>query len=165
MTVSIKPSSKWQQLSFDEKVGIAAILIYIMCIVNWLSCRHGFGGIDFESEKLKAWVDLSVAVLPFLWLLTAKSNTPRAIDARSLGLLLFSFLFFLSMLNFLLRGTRDQLISEKRVDDRTSIKLFESGGSAIDMPSRYEQAETRLLPGMKWMRITRTIDWREFIPE
>ncbi|MDR3612202.1 MAG: hypothetical protein P4L53_01460 [Candidatus Obscuribacterales bacterium] len=165
MTLSIKPLSRWQQLSFDEKVGTAAILIYIMCILNWFSCRYGFGGIDFESEKLKAWVDLSVAVLPFLWLLTAKSNTSQTTDKRALGLLLFSFLFFLSLLNFLLRGTSDQLISEQRVDGRKSIKLFESGGSAIEMPSRYEQAETRLLPGVKWMRVTRTIDWREFIPE
>ena len=149
----MKPPSAWQQLSFDERVGTAAISIYIICILNWFSCRYGFGGIDFESEKVKAWVDLSVAVLPFVWLLTSKSKRPRAADERFLGMLFFACLFLLSFLNFFIRSTPDPLIRETKVDSRTSIKLYENRGSALDMPSRYEQAETVLLPGIKWMRV------------
>jgi len=141
----------WQQLSSGEKYGTAAIFIYLVCILNWISCRYGFGGIDFESERAKAWTDLGVAVLPFLWLVTSKSKRPRAIDERSLGLLFFSFLFLLSFLNFFIRGT-PFLISEKKVDSHTSLRLFNDGGSALDMPIEYEQVRTNLLPGIKWMR-------------
>jgi hypothetical protein len=160
-----KPLRAWQQLSRDEKIGTAAIFIYVVCVLNWISCRYVFGGIDFESERVKAWADLVVVVLPFLWLATSKSKRPRAIDERRLGMLFFACLFLLSFLNFFIRSTPDLLIRETKLDRRASIKLYENGGSALDMPSRCEQAETNLLPGIKWMRVTRTIGWREFIPE
>jgi len=55
----------------------------------------------------------------------------------------------------------DQLRSTDKVDACTSTKTYERPGDALDEPRRVEKVETILFPGVKWVRQTKNVNWRD----